>query len=268
MSNTNIFDLLLIYPTINILLGFYKLFLTIKFPFAFGFSIVGLTVFIRLLLHPFFHKQTHMTKKMEALKPHLDALSHKHKDDKKKLQEEQLKLYKEHGINPASGCLYALLQMPIIIALYNVLSMFLTNGNIATIATKVNKIVYFDFLKITGTIDPWFFGFNLGVTPAQWSKFGWWYLLIPFVTGALQYLQAASISRKKENQTAVVKKDDKKDGKKNDSEDMQKVMSTQMKIMFPLMIGWFSYSLPVGLSLYWNIFSIFTLIQQKNFKKG
>lgn len=263
------FNTLLINPIINILLAFYKLFLIIKLPFAFGFSIIGLTAFIRLILHPFFNKQTHMTKKMESLKPHLDAISNKYKNDKKRLQEEQLKLYKEHGVNPTSGCLYAILQMPIIIALYSVLRMFLENGNIATVSEKVNKIVYFNSLKILDTIDPWFFGLNLGATPSQWSKLGWWYLIVPLITGGLQYFQASAMqspqfTKKKDDKKAITKDKDKKE---SNQEDMQKIMSTQMKFMFPLMISWFSYSLPVGLSLYWNIFSLFTLIQYRNRKK-
>jgi len=50
------------------------------------------------------------------------------------------------------------------------------------------------------------------------------------------------------------------------SGDFQKAMNTQMKFIFPLMIGWFSYTLPVGLSLYWNIFSLFSIMQYKKLK--
>jgi len=55
---------------------------------------------------------------------------------------------------------------------------------------------------------------------------------------------------------------------KNSSEDFQKAINIQMKFIFPLMIGWFSYTLPVGLSLYWNIFSILSIIYYQKLNKN
>jgi YidC/Oxa1 family membrane protein insertase len=229
----------------------------LRIPGAFGFSLIGLTVFVRLILHPFFRQQTEMAKKMEELKPHLEKLSKKHKSNKQKLQEEQLKLYKQMGVNPASGCLFALIQMPVFYALYSVINRFLVNGGVGQtkIINEINKLVYFNFLTIKSAISPWFFGFNLSVSPSQYQKFGLYYLLIPAITALLQYWQISISS----GQSYVTEKKDKE--KKEESENMQKIMSTQMKLMFPFMIGWFSYSLPVGLSLYWNIFSIFNITQ-------
>lgn len=249
-------------PTINLLLFFYQLFLLIRLPGAFGLAIIALTISIRLLLHPFFKQQMELSDKMNRVKPHLDKLAEKHKNDKKKLQEEQLKLYKETGINPASGCIFAIIQMPVFIALYQVLfGFFDKQKNIAQVIDGINKLVYFPFLKIR-SIDPSFFGFNLAIPPAQYQKYGWYYLAIPVITAILQYLQVSVTTPK-----TVEKKQtqDKKD-KKDDSEDMQKIMSTQMKFMFPLMIGIFSYQLPIGLSLYWNIFSIFSITQYRKLK--
>lgn len=249
-------------PTINLLLFFYQLFLLIRLPGAFGFAIIALTISIRLLLHPFFRQQMELTDKMSRVKPHLDKLAEKHKNDKKKLQEEQLKLYKEMGINPASGCIFAIIQMPVFIALYQVLfGFFDKQKNIAQVIDGINKLVYFPFLKIH-SIDPSFFGFNLAIPPAQYQKYGWYYIAIPVITAILQYFQASQATPKRADKEQPQNKKDKKD----DSEDMQKIMSTQMKFMFPLMIGWFSYSLPVGLSLYWNIFSIFSIMQYKKIK--
>jgi YidC/Oxa1 family membrane protein insertase len=249
-------------PTINLLLFFYQLFLLIRLPGAFGFAIIALTTSIRLLLHPFFKQQIELSNRMSLVKPHLDKLAEKHKNDKKKLQEEQLKLYKEMGINPASGCIFAIIQMPVFIALYQVLfDFFDKQRNLAQVIAGINKLVYFPFLKIH-SIDPNFFGLNLAIPPSQYQKYGFYYLAIPVITAVLQYFQASVATpvkvEKKQTQ-------DKKD-KKEDSEDMQKIMSTQMKFMFPLMIGIFSYQLPIGLSLYWNIFSIFSIMQYQKSK--
>jgi YidC/Oxa1 family membrane protein insertase len=236
----------------------------VKLPGAFGFSIIALTISIRLLFQPFFKKQIETAKKMQELKPHLDNLSAKHKNDQKQLQAEQLKLYQEHGINPASGCLVMILQLPVFIALYNTLNLFIQSGHAEKTVAAINKVLYSPSLRIT-SINPWFFGLDLVKTPAQAGSL--LYLLVPAVTAVLQYFQA-SASMPQMSSTAVVKVDkDKKTGKdgdkKSDSDDFQKAMNTQMKYLFPLMIGWFSYKLPIGLALYWNIFSIMGIMQYK-----
>ena len=250
-------------PTINLLVVFYKTFLFLHLPWAFGLAIVALTVFIRLILHPFFTQQMHMTKKMADLKPHLDKLSIKHKNDKNKLQQEQMQLYKDAGINPASGCLFMIVQIPVFIALYSTLQKFLVGGHATAVIKDVNKLLYSTSLHIQ-SIDPSFIGFNLALSPQKAHI--WYYYLIPVLTGLLQYLQVSMTPT-----MATPKKDIKEDkkGKKEEtsnSDDFQKAMNTQMKFVFPLMIGYFSYSLPVGLSLYWNIFSLFSIIQYRKIK--
>jgi YidC/Oxa1 family membrane protein insertase len=83
--------------------------------------IVVLVVLMRLILLPLFIKQMHSQRKMIALAPELQALRKRYKNDKQKLQEEMMKLYKEHGANPLSGCLPLVAQLPIWFALLNVL---------------------------------------------------------------------------------------------------------------------------------------------------
>ena len=259
-----IFDPFFAHPILNLLVVFYKLFLFIKLPGAFGFAIIALTVAVRMLFQPFFQKQIETAKKMQELKPHLDNLNSKHKNDKKQLQAEQLKLYQQHGINPTSGCLVMIIQLPVFIALYNTLNLFLLNGQAEKTIDSINKVLYFSALKID-SINSWFFGLDLVKTPKQAGD--WYYLLIPLITGLLQYFQA-KVSMPQTTGKEVVKFDDK--GKKIESQgDFQKAMNTQMKYMFPVMIGWFSYTLPIGLALYWNIFSIMGIMQyrQVNNKK-
>lgn len=255
MSIGLLYHTLLLNPTINFLLVFLFVFSTWHIPGAFGWAIIALTVFIRLLLNPLFTKQMKTARDIEMLRPKLEALNIKHKNDKQKLQQEQLKLYQEHGINPASGCVTGLVQMPIFIALYQVLQLFLKNHNFAEVITRVNKVAYFKSLQLTN-IDPWFFGFNLGVAPSQFQKYGLYYLIIPVITAALQYYQIVLQSPTPAKPTQT------KDGK-DTPDDMQTAMAKQMRIMFPLMIGYFSYILPCGLALYWNIFSLFSVFNSK-----
>src|SRR3990167_6335924 len=163
-----LFTLIFKNPTINLLVFFYQFLNTLHIPGSFGFSIILLTVSIRVILHPFFKQQIDLSYKMNKAKPHLDELQKKHKDDKKKLQEEQLRLYKEMGINPASGCLFAIIQLPIFLALYQVLFSFFEKGkNIKEVIAHINESVYAPFLKIQ-SIDPNFFGINLSVSPSLW----------------------------------------------------------------------------------------------------
>ena len=260
MLTPNFFTTVFVFPILNLLVLFYKIFLFIRIPGAFGLAIIALTVFIRILLHPFFKQQLETSKKMQDLKPHLDRLSEKHKNDKKKVQEEHMKLYQQAGINPASGCLFMIIQIPVFIALYNTLSLFLLNGNATKVISQINKVLYHPLLKIQ-TINPWFFGFNLAVSPAKSGL--WYYYLLPVLTAFLQYLQTQAMTPvpvEKHHDASLPKK------KEESKDDFQKAMNTQMKFIFPIMIGWFSYSLPIGLSLYWNIFSIFSIMQYRKIK--
>ena len=86
-----------------------------------GIAIIILTIILRIVLFPLNHKSLKAMKKMADLAPEIQKLQKKYKDDPQKLQQEMLKLYAEHGANPMSGCLPIVAQIPIFIALYNVL---------------------------------------------------------------------------------------------------------------------------------------------------
>jgi len=255
MIKPGFFNSVFVIPILNLLVLFYVGFSYLKIPWAFGFAIVALTALVRIILRPFFNQQMETAKKMAEMKPQIDNLQKKYKDDKKTLQQEQLKLYQQAGINPAAGCLFMIVQIPVFIALYQALLLFLQKGDQAKIIAQINKVVYFPFLKVT-SIDPWFFVFNLAISPSVAKNP--YYFIIPIITAFLQYYQV-------QVSTPPQPKVDEKS--KGNSEDFQTAMNTQMKFIFPLLIGWFSYTLPVGLSLYWNIFSLFSIIQYKKIKK-
>lgn len=87
---------------------------------SWGLVIIIFTLIIKLLLYPLTQSQTQGMKKMATVAPLMKEMQEKYKDDKEKLQQEMLKLYREHGYNPLAGCLPMLLQMPILFALYTV----------------------------------------------------------------------------------------------------------------------------------------------------
>lgn len=262
MQNPNLWNQLLIWPIVNLLVAFYKLFEILRIPGALGWAIILLTAAIRLLLHPLMATQLRSAKKMQALKPHLDDLSKKHKGDKTKLQQAQLELYKQHGVNPAAGCLPMLIQLPVLIALYNVFYQMLGNGNLEKLLLDINQVVYLPALKLS-SIDLTFLGVNLGIKPSQWQTHGWWLLAVPVITALLQWWQtklmmpAPAISDK---QKVISSPDEKKKDEKK--EDMGMEMQKQMAMITPLMFGFFALQFPLGLSLYWNVFGLFGILQQ------
>jgi YidC/Oxa1 family membrane protein insertase len=106
------------------------------FPWA--YCIIILTILVRLALVPLFVKQMKSSQQMQAIAPKIKALQAKHKGDRKKLQEEQMKLYQEHSVNPFGACLPLVFQMPIFFALYLVLRGFSRKppgGNFAFLGT-------------------------------------------------------------------------------------------------------------------------------------
>src|SRR3989344_4117589 len=108
------FDLVLINPIANILVAVYNILLFLNIPYSLGFAIVILTIIIRLAMYPLMSAQIKSAKKMQELSPHLSKVKERHKGDAKRLQQETMRLYKEHGVNPAAGCLPILIQIPVI----------------------------------------------------------------------------------------------------------------------------------------------------------
>lgn len=247
---------LLVRPIINLLVAFYNFFTFLNFPGALGLSIIALTLLIRFLLNPLTASQLKSAQKMQELKPKMDEINKKYGKDKVALQGAQMRLYKEAGINPASGCFLLLLQMPVLIALYNVFLTVLAEGKITTIIENLNKVVYFPFLKIQ-SLDFSFLGMSLVAKPSDFKQMGWWLLLIPVVTAILQWYQTKLMTPNPPLDLEVAKKTKTKD------DDTAAIMQKQMGIMLPLLIGWFAFSFPVGLSLYWNTFSILGILQQR-----
>lgn len=85
----------------------------------YGLSILVVTVIIRLIILPLTLKQYRSSKRMQELQPEMKKIKEKYKDDAKKQQEETMKLFQSNGVNPLAGCLPLIVQMPILIALYN-----------------------------------------------------------------------------------------------------------------------------------------------------
>jgi YidC/Oxa1 family membrane protein insertase len=131
-------------------MGFFELFAGALAAFyavipSFGLAIILLTLAVRMLLLPLSIKQTKSMREMQVIQPEVKKLQQKHKNDRQKLNEEMMKLYKEHGVNPFGGCLPLLMQMPLFIGLYQVV-----RSNLRYMGFRVSDSVAAGFVPIAG----------------------------------------------------------------------------------------------------------------------
>lgn len=225
----------LITPAIyQALLFFYKL-----FGGNLGFSVIALTLLVKAVLVPFMIPTIKSAKKMQELKPHLDKLKAKH-TDKQALQQAQLDLYKEHGVNPAAGCLPQLLQVLVLISLYSV---FIKD--------------FFGKTEIAGImVNPSFLYLNLNQPDP--------FYVLPILAGLTQFIFSLMMQSGVESHVEAPKKKDEKQ-KEEDNLEMAQQMQTQMLYMMPIMTTVISLKFQSGLVLYWIISTVFSIIQQYYF---
>ena len=222
--------------------------------FAWGLAIIALTLLVRLLMHPLTAKQMESMQRMQKLKPMLDVLQEKYGDDKDKLNQETMALYKEHKVNPASGCLPLIIQLPIFILLYGVLYdltktaaftdvTFLgvnLGGSVLTTVAEALKLVDESGVRIPdeqlGFVMVFLSSFtNLGLL---FSNLGIWIfnfillLLIAYLTWLQQHLTSAGNSQ-----------------------------MAMMNWFMPLFLTFICFGLP-GVLLYWGVSSLMGIVHQ------
>ncbi len=223
-----------IYQAIGWLLG--QIF---NFTNHYGFSIILLTIIIKILLIPLTNAQTKSQKSMNDIQPKLQEINKKYKNDKEKHTEETLKVYKEHNINPMAGCLPMLIQFPIIIALFGVLRdplKYVFSGNLE--ATQKATSQAFLWIKDFSQPDMLSAIINVDV----FSKLPG---LLPILAAVLTYLQFTTMSSTS--------------SAGNDS--ANKVMKN-MQFLFPIMILWMGMTMAAGVTLYWVVSTGFQIVQQ------
>lgn len=246
----DIFELIAIQPIMNILLGIYQALSTSGVLFPLGFSIIALTIILRIVLYPLMSAQIRSSKKMQELAPEMKEIREKYKKDKQKQQEMTMKLYKKYGINPAAGCLPAIVQLPIILGLYQVIIRTVGIDSFPRFINEINPLLYFEFLKPDHLWNTAFFGAELAAKPADLFQSNPLIVVVPLATALSQLI----LSKMMMSRVAPPRTDGK--------EDFQTSFMKQSLYIFPLMIGFFSFTLPLGLSLYWITFTLFGILQQ------
>lgn len=206
-----------------------------------GVAIILLTVAMRVLLIPLTVKQTKSMHEMQAIQPKLKALQDKHKNDKEKLQEETLKFYQENKVNPFGGCLPLVIQMPVFIALFQVLGV--TND-----PNRPNLINYIKSLPIAAQSAAKQFLFivpDITLSPANmFAGKSFAQAIIP----ALPYLALVALFALSAWLPQYMMTKD----------PQQRKMGAYMSI-FMIYIGWIS---PAGVLLYWVTSSAWQIAQQ------
>ena len=97
-----------------------------SFTHNYGIAIILMTILIRLILYPLMQKQMVSMREMQKIQPLMKEVQERYKNDKERLNRELMALYKEHKVNPMSGCLPLIIQMPILILFFQVLREFKT----------------------------------------------------------------------------------------------------------------------------------------------
>lgn len=190
----------------------------------YGIIIIIFAFLIKLVTYPLTAASTNSMKKMATLQPQLQAVQEKYKDDPAKLQSELGKIYKEAGVNPLSGCLPVLLQMPLLIAMYNVFS--------ASIQLRQQSFLWADDLSAPDAVIHFPFSIPL---------YGDHIAVYPILMAISIYVQQ-KITPQQSGAMA----------------DQMKIMT----YIFPIMMLLFFNNLPAGLGLYYFMFNVFGLVQQ------
>jgi len=245
-----LWHLILYQPITNGLIGLYLVLNNL------GLAIIALTLIIRLILVPANLPSMKAAGKMKEIAPKLEKLKKRYKGNSQGLAKAQMELYRQEGVNPASGFLPQIFQFIILIALYQVLRQVL--GAQDTQALEgINKILYPSLHLNTMAIPSSRFWY-LDLNKPDIIRFGG--LPIPGL-----FLVASAIAQFVSSKLMVPAAKQKKKASKATpgvSDDLASTMQTQMVYLFPLMTIFIGFSFPSGLILYWLIFSLANLIQQ------
>lgn len=215
------------------LLFFYRL-----FGGNLGLPIIAITLITKIILLPLVVPSMKSAKKMQELKPALDKLKNKH-SDKAALQKAQMALYKERGINPAAGCLPQIIQIIVLISLYQVFINFIKQPSIDGLVVNPH-FLYLDLTKPDSTY------------------------IMPILAGVTQFIFSLMMQAGVESHVQnPSKKSEKK--KEEDSLEMAASMQQQMLYMMPIMTVVISLKFQSALVLYWVVSTIFSIIQQYYF---
>lgn len=266
-----IFTVLVHQPVFNILMVFYKV-----LGENLGLAIIGIALLSRLILLPLAIRQNRMLKQNQEFSEKVKTIKKTHKEDKKKQQEEMMKIQSEYLPSQIAGCLPLIVQFILLITINNVFTQIFTNPSQFT--EVFSQYAYGPLANMFPpgyVLNTAFLGMDLNVHP---NTLGFGtpeiipYLILIALVGITQYYSVKVMQpKKKEDENKDGKnngkdKKDKKGKKENPAEDFSETLqktTQQTMLLLPIMIMAASYSLAAGLSVYWVSQSTFVIIQQK-----
>ena len=194
-----------------------------------GLAIIIVTIIFRILISPLMHKQTKSSYQMQKVQPLIQEIQRKYSNDPTRMQQEMQKLYAEVKFNPLAGCLPMLLQMPIFIALFQVLR---------EMADRVGNTTY-EFYNIVP---------NLVMSPSEAFGYGIGtfvpYLVLMLIFAGATFLPMILMQR----------------GQKDNPQRNQTLIMSGVMSLFML---WNSWSSPAGVLLFWGTSSLIAIAQQQ-----
>lgn len=225
----------------------------------YGVGIILLTVAVMLLVTPLTLKGTRSMMELQMHQPELRRIQTEYRDDRQKMNEELMKFYAEHGVNPVGGCLPMLIQLPVFIILYNVVQ------GLTRRTSLLDSVLAQGDGSLGGTFDPKYldqtsdlyqdlhesremvaFGIDLARTPVQAMQDGlgtaWPYLLLVIGIAATSYIQQKQIQ-----------------GRSSGQINPQMQMITRV---MPIMFVFFSLNFPAALAVYWCTSGLWRIGQQ------
>jgi YidC/Oxa1 family membrane protein insertase len=242
-----LWNTLLVHPVMNLTI------LAYSFVRDFGLAVIIVTVAIRLALYPLYVTQIRSQRAMQEVAPAMEELKKKYGKDRQRFSQEQMKLYSERGVNPAAGCLPLLLQMPLLIALYNALLQLgcglgpPPNNLCPGLTHDMVESFRYPFISNPIPIDA---ALDTTAHWLPWIKDGLQhrdpFFILPVMAGLVQLIASVMAMPAKQ-----VK-----------SDDPAQRMTQSMAYTFPLMTVVIGAQFPAGLTLYWIATTVFQIVQQ------
>lgn len=264
----NIFEIVIVQPIFNLLLAIYSF-----VPFAdFGIAVIIFTIIVRFAMWPLVVKQLHQVKAMRKLQPELARIKKASKGNRQLESMQMLELYKKHGVKPFRSILMLLIQLPIFIALFQVIQIFTSHRDqIAqfTYGFMQNIPQVQELLANPDSFNKMF----LGVVDLTQHAIGpqgisWFLIVLAGLAAYTQYIiskQTAPQAPSKKRLRDVLAEAG--EGKQPDQAELNAVMMGKMIKFLPFMMFFIMLSLPGALALYYVTSNVFAAIQQRHLLK-
>lgn len=229
----DLWKLLIIDPMLNILLLLYTLLFN-----NFALTILVFTLLVRAITFPLTYQQQKSSKKMMELQqsPEWKKMQEKYAKDPQKLNQEQMRLWQQAGVNPLSGCLPTVIQLPVLMGLYQSINLAMAASPLQLLDLARHLYPFMNNVAGLIPLENKFLWLNLGLPDPFW--------VLPIVVGATTWLQSKVMTPA------------------TTSTDPQAAQMTQtMTLMMPVMFGYMSLSFPAGLSVYFIIANVIGIAQ-------